>query len=87
MLPFAVGYDIAGAEEAAAVRRSLRLTLAATFLGLPAVAVPAGTTTVDGRTLPIGVQVIARAGADARALDAAGAIEARLGVVTPLDPR
>jgi len=87
MLPFAVGYDIAGPEEAAAVRASLRLTLASTFLGLPAVAVPAGTAEVGGSTLPLGAQVIAAAGADARALDAAEAIEARLGVVTPLDPR
>ena len=85
--PFVVGYDIAGPEAAAAVRRSLRLTLATTFLGLPAVAVPAGTAEVEGRTLPLGVQVIAAAGADARALDAAQAIEARLGLPTPIDPR
>ena len=87
MLPFPVGYDIAGPHEAAAVRSSLRLTLATTFLGLPSVAVPAGTAEVGGRTLPIGVQVIAAAGADARALDAAEAIEARLGVPMPIDPK
>lgn len=81
--PFPVGYDIAGREEALAVQRSMRLTVVANLLGLPAVAVPAGL--ADG--LPQGVQLIGRPYREDLCLEAAQAIEDRLGVMTPLDPR
>ena len=53
------------------------------LLGLPAAAVPTGL--ADG--LPTGVQVIGNRFREDLCLAAAEAIEARLGVLTPVDPR
>ena len=86
LLPFPVGDDNAGAAQAAAVRRSLRLTLAVSLLGLPAVAVPAGLTPPSEprqSPLPLGVQIIAGPFREDRCLEAAGAIAQRLGVPRP----
>ncbi|MEE8508718.1 MAG: amidase family protein, partial [Myxococcota bacterium] len=52
------------------------------LLGLPAAAVPVGV--VDG--LPQGVQIIGDRYREDLCLDAAEAIETRLGAVTPIDP-
>ena len=82
--PFEVGYDIAGADEAADVLNQLRLVVAVNLLGLPAAAVPTGIAD-DG--LPRGVQVIAGRFYDGLALEGASAIEAALGTFTPIDPR
>lgn len=50
-----IDFDLGGQEAATAAWRNLRLTVAVNFLGLPAVAVPAG---LDSGGVPIGVQVI-----------------------------
>ena len=72
--------DEAGRER---VARALRLCAVTSFVGVPAVAVPTGVS--DG--LPSGVQLIGRAFREDLCLTAAEAIEGRLGVLTPLDPR
>jgi amidase len=61
----------------------MRLTTAVNALGLPAVALPVGI--ADG--LPQAVQVIGPRYREDLSLDAAAAIEDRLGIFTPIDPR
>jgi amidase len=82
MQPFTVGFDIAGPEAFLEALRGLRLVVALNLLGLPAVVVPTGIS--DG--LPQGVQVIGNRYREDLCLDAAEAIESRLGVITPIDP-
>jgi amidase len=53
-------------------------------LGLPSACVPAGRDEATG--LPIGVLVTGRRLREDLCLEAAEAIEARLGVATPIDP-
>jgi amidase len=53
------------------------------LLGIPAVAVPTGL----AGGLPMGVQILGRRFREDLCLDAAGVIEARAPVLTPLDPR
>ncbi|QNP75329.1 indole acetimide hydrolase [Streptomyces roseirectus] len=65
------------------VGSAMRLCTATSFVGVPAIAVPTGTT--DG--LPTGVQIIGRAFREDLCLDAAQAVEDRLGVLAPIDPR
>ncbi|MFD8554032.1 amidase [Streptomyces fradiae] len=72
--------DRAGRDR---VATGMRLCTATSFVGVPAVAVPTGT--VDG--LPCGVQIVGRAFREDLCLDAAQAIEDRLGTLTPVDPR
>ncbi|MBB5954682.1 amidase [Saccharothrix tamanrassetensis] len=69
--------DTAGHEL---VGNAMRLCTATSFAGLPAVAVPTGL--ADG--LPTGVQLIGRAYREDVCLDAAAAVEQRLGVLTPV---
>ena len=83
MPPFEVGYDLAGVAEAGELRRSMRLVTTVNLLGLPSVAVPVGVT--DG--LPQGVQIIGPRYREDLCLEAAEAIEERVGVVTPIDPK
>ncbi|MCM1949029.1 amidase [Streptomyces sp. G2] len=64
------------------VASGMRLCTVSSFVGVPGVAVPTGT--ADG--LPTGVQIIGRAFREDLCLDAAQAIEDRLGVLTPVDP-
>jgi amidase len=61
----------------------MRLVACANLLCLPAAAVPAGV----ADQLPQGVQVIGPRFREDLILDAAQAIEDRLGVITPIDPR
>ncbi|MFJ9951694.1 amidase [Kitasatospora sp. NPDC091207] len=65
------------------VGSGMRLCTVTSFVGVPGVAVPTGL--VDG--LPCGVQIVGRAFREDLCLDAAQAIEDRLGVLTPVDPR
>ena len=81
--PFAVGFDIGGVAQVAAIIRDFRLAGLVNLLGLPAAAVPVGV----ANGLPQGVQIIGRAYREDLCLDAAEAVEARLGVLTPIDPR
>lgn len=81
-MPSVAGTDLDEGQVAKTIR-SMRMTMAVNALGLPAVAVPVGV--MDG--LPQAVQVIGPAYREDLCLDAAAAIEAALGVITPIDPR
>ncbi|MFF2195855.1 amidase [Streptomyces sp. NPDC058157] len=72
--------DQAGRDRVAS---GMRLCTATSFAGVLAVAVPTGLR--DG--LPSGVQIIGRAFREDLCLAAAQAVEDRLGVLTPVDPR
>jgi amidase len=77
---FPVGADLADPQGFVA---TLRLVVCANLLCLPAAAVPVGV----ADQLPQGVQVIGPRFREDLILDAAQAIEDRLGVITPIDPR
>ena len=81
--PFEVGYDLQGPDAVTDLVTRLTLTVAVNLLGLPASAVPTGV--AEG--LPQGVQVIGPRFREDLCLDAAEAIEERLGTITPIDPR
>ncbi|MFB7615633.1 amidase [Kitasatospora sp. NPDC056181] len=72
--------DRAGRDRVAA---AMRLCSVTSFVGVPGVAVPTGV--ADG--LPVGVQLVGRPFREDLCLDAARAVEDRLGVFTPIDPR
>ena len=65
-----------------ATMRLLRPVMPANLLGLPAAAVPAG----RAGGLPVGVQVMGARFQELACLDAAEAIEQRLGAAEPIDP-
>ncbi len=81
-VPFEVGKDLTAAGVAD-IHRGMRMALAVNTLGLPAVAIPVGI----GDGLPQVVQVIGPRYREDLCLDAAEAIEDRLGTLTPIDPR
>jgi amidase len=81
-LPFEHGWDAASPEQAAATITMMRCVMPANVLGLPSAAVPAGL--VDG--LPVGVLLTGDRFADDKTLTAAEAVEAALGLDTPIDP-
>lgn len=80
-LPFEVGRDRTTADVGAIVR-AMRMALAVNTLSLPAVALPVGV--AEG--LPQAVQVIGPRYREDLCLDAAAALESRVGIVTPIDP-
>jgi len=80
--PFEAGTDLDDGRVAETIR-IMRMALAVNALGLPAVALPVGI----GNGLPQAVQVIGPQYREDLCLDAAAAIEARLGTITPIDPR
>ena len=80
--PFIVGADLEGADASARIFRSMRLVVLVNLLGLPAAAVPVGV----ANGLPRGVQIIGSPYREDLCLDAAQAIEDRLGALTPIDP-
>jgi amidase len=81
-IPFEAGTDLDEGRVAATVR-GMRMALAVNALGLPAVAVPVGI----GGGLPQAVQVIGPRYREDLCLDAAAALEDRVGIITPIDPR
>jgi amidase len=81
-VPFEVGKDPTTAGVAEIVR-GMRMAIAINALGLPAVAVPVGI----GDGLPQSVQVIGPRYREDLCLDAAAALEDRVGIITPIDPR
>ena len=81
--PFAHGFDIESPETAMQVVELFRFVLPGNLLGLPAACVPTGVT----QGLPTGAQVIGDLFREDLCLDAAQAIEASVGVFTPIDPR
>jgi amidase len=83
-LPFEHGFDVAGPASAAAVRVLMRPVTPANLLGLPSACVPAGFDTASN--LPIGVLLTGRRLREDLCLDAAEAVETRVGLATPIDP-
>jgi amidase len=83
-LPFEHGFDSATPTGAAATKELMRPVVPANLLGLPSACVPAGRDEATG--LPIGVLITGPRLRDDLCLDAAEAIEARLGLATPIDP-
>ncbi len=81
--PFAHGFDIESPETALQVVELFRFVLPGNILGLPAACVPTGV----ANGLPTGVQVIGDLFREDLCLNAAEAIEASVGVLTPIDPR
>jgi amidase len=82
-LPFDHGWDAESPDSAGATVELMRCVTHANVLGLPSACVPAGL--ADG--VPVGVLLTADRFADDKALAAAQAIEDKLGLDTPLDPR
>jgi amidase len=83
-LPFEHGFDAASPEGAAATIAMIRPVVPANVLGLPSACVPAGRDEATG--LPIGVLLTGQRLREDLCLDAAEAVEARLGLATPIDP-
>ena len=81
-LPFEADHDLDDGQVAETVR-GMRMVLAVNALGLPAVALPVSI----AAGLPQAVQLIGPRYREDLCLDAADAIEARVGVFTPIDPR
>ncbi len=81
-IPFEAGTDLADGKVAETIH-GMRMAMAVNALGLPAVALPVGT----GGGLPQSVQVIGPPYREDLCLDAAAALEDRLGILTPIDPR
>ncbi|NWD25688.1 amidase family protein [Pseudomonas yamanorum] len=82
-LPFPVDFDLQTGLSGETLRRAQRLLIAVNVLGLPAVAVPTGLS----NGIPVGVQLIGSQFREDLCLDAAQAIEARLKLDTPIEPR
>jgi amidase len=80
-LPAVAGTDLDEGRVAEDIR-TMRMAMAVNALGLPAVAVPVGI----GDGLPQVVQIIGPRFREDLCLDAAQAIEERLGTITPIDP-
>lgn len=80
--PFKVESYYSGELEALQLEADLALTVTCNVLGLPAAVVPVGV----AHGLPQAVQIIGARYAEWTCLDAAEAIEAALGTVTPIDP-
>jgi amidase len=80
-IPSLAGTDLDDGRVAADVR-TMRMAMAVNLLGLPAVALPVGI----ADALPQAVQVIGPPFREDLCLDAAQALEDRVGIITPIDP-
>jgi amidase len=80
-IPALAGTDLDEGRVAEDIR-TMRMAMAVNALGLPAVAVPVGI----GDNLPQVVQIIGPRFREDLCLDAAAAIEERLGIITPIEP-
>jgi amidase len=80
-IPFEAGADLDDNRVAETIR-GMRMTLAVNALGLPAVALPVG---IEGG-LPQSVQVIGPRYREDLCLEAAAALEDRVGIITPMNP-
>jgi amidase len=80
--PFRAGTDLTERRVGEEIE-SMRMVAPVNALGLPAVALPVGV--ADG--LPQAVQIIGPRYREDLCLDAAAAVEGRLGTFTPIDPR
>ena len=83
-LPFEHGFDSATPAGSAATKELMRPVVPANLLGLPSACVPAGRDEETG--LPIGVLITGGRLREDLCLELAEAIEARLGIATPIDP-
>jgi amidase len=81
-VPFEADTDLDDGRVAETIR-GMRMAMAVNALGLPAVALPVGI----GDGLPQSVQVIGPRYREDLCLDAAAALEDRVGIITPIDPR
>lgn len=81
-IPFEAGTDLEDGRVAETIH-GMRMAVAVNALGLPAVALPVGI----GEGLPQAVQIIGPRFREDLCLDAAQAIEDRVGIFTPIDPR
>jgi amidase len=84
-LPFEHGFDSATPEGTSATMELIRPVVPANLLGLPSACVPAWRDEATG--LPIGVLITGPRLREDLCLEAAEAIEARLGLATPIDPK
>ncbi|MEY2448517.1 MAG: amidase, partial [Acidimicrobiaceae bacterium] len=80
---FTAGWDAESEANVIATLELMRFVTPMNLLGLPAACVPTGL--ADG--LPTGVQVVGRWFREDVCLEAAEAVEASLGTITPIDPR
>ncbi|HEY1722284.1 MAG TPA: amidase [Magnetospirillaceae bacterium] len=87
-LPVEIGFETRDEDTMRHLLAAQALMTTVNLLGLPAVAVPTGTTSAPDAPhgLPLGVQIIAPRFREDLALDAAEIVEARLGIATPIDP-
>lgn len=81
---FVHGFDVAEDASTDAILNLMRFVVPMNLLGLPVACVPVG---LSAAGLPLGVQLIADRFREDLALDAAAAVEAALGRLTPIDPR
>jgi amidase len=81
--PWEVDHDLSGPEAVVQLLEDMRMIGPVNNLGLPSAAVPVG----EAGGLPQGVQVIGPRWREDLCLDAAAAIEAAFGTLTPIDPR
>ena len=81
-MPFAPDFDANGADAVRELMRTMAMNVAVNLLGLPAVAVPAGT----AKGLPRGVQVVGPRHREDLCLAAARHIDDVLGAAGPIDP-
>jgi len=77
-----VEFDKEGGESAMSWLKATAMIVVVNLLGLPSTSIPTGV--VDG--VPQGVQIIAQKFREDLSLNAAEAVEARLGSFTPIDP-